>query len=59
MMRTIKRRISALEQIEADCRHLLPVILPDDATDEQLEAIRATGRAAFRESDPALMEAFI
>ena len=46
------KRLAALERRSANAPNVLSVLVPDDTTDEELEAIRATGQAVFRESDP-------
>lgn len=59
-MATIETRIMALEQhSQINESRLLPLVVPDDCTDEAMEKIRRTGRKVFRFSDHALFDAFI
>lgn len=38
---------------------LLPTVVADCTTDEEIERLRQTGQKVFRSSDPALFDSFI
>jgi len=50
-MSTIKRRICALEKADSPNAGALPTVLPDDATDADLERLRTAGVEAYRFAD--------
>ena len=59
-MPRLTERLKALERTGyAHASRPLPVVLPDTATDAELEALRRSGRQAYRENDPALFDLFI
>ncbi len=54
------RRLEALERTGgADPPRPLPVVLPDTATDAELDTLRRRGVEAYRASDPAFLELFL
>ena len=55
----ILRRLKALETTTGDLPKPLPTILPDSATDAEIEALQHHGIEVFRASDPALFDAFV
>lgn|GEM_PF-6159614 len=50
-MNQIERRMCALERAATPIEGQLPTLLPDDATDADLERLRAAGVEAYRFSD--------
>lgn len=55
-----ERRLDALESTRgADAARPLPVVLPDTATDDELDTLRRHGVEAYRATDPAFLELFI
>ena len=53
-----ERRLDALERTRgADAARPLPVVLPDTATDAELDELRRRGVEAYRQSDPAFLGA--
>lgn len=56
----IERRVEALERTRcADAARALPVVLPDTATDTELDTFRRSGVEAYRASDPAFLDLFV
>lgn len=55
-----ERRLDALERTRCpDAVRPLPVVLPDTATDAELNTLRRHGVEAYRATDPAFLELFI
>ncbi len=49
-MARLDERLRALERIEPEAG-ALPIVLPDDAPESELERLRAIGRKVYRWSD--------
>ncbi len=59
-MPRLSERLAALERgTEPDARQALPLVLPADAPDAELEALRRAGRDAYRANDDALHDLFV
>ena len=58
-MPTLNDRLRALERATADQSMLLPLVVPDDTSDDELQRLRQQGRQVFRASDPELVNAFV
>lgn len=55
-----ERRLDALEcAIGPNAARPLPVVLPDSATDAELDALHCRGIEAYRASDPAFLDLFV
>ena len=55
-----ERRLEALERTRgADAPRPLPMVLPDTATEAELDTLRRHGVEAYRQSDPAFLELFV
>ncbi len=53
-------RLNALERTAcADARRPLPVVLPDNATNAELDELRRSGVEAYRQSDPTFLDLFV
>lgn len=50
-MRTIERRLLAIEGSKMSHARLLPDVVPDDTADSEIERLRAGGRRVYRLSD--------
>lgn len=60
MSAQIERRVAALERtLGVDAARPLPVVLPDTATDAELDTLRQSGVDAFRWCDGDLLDLFI
>lgn len=55
-----ERRVETLERAHcADSARPLPVVLPDTATDAELDTLRRRGVEAYRASDSAFLDLFV
>jgi len=60
MTASTERRLMALERTtQATEPGALPVVLPEGATDAELDALLRRGLDAYRETDPAFIDLFV
>ena len=57
-MMKLDARLKLLE-LRTEPATLLPTVVADCTTDEEIERMRRTGQKVFRASDPALFDSFI
>ncbi len=55
----ILRRLKALETTTGDILKPLPTILPDTASDAEVEALQRAGVKVFRAGEPAMVDYFV
>lgn len=58
-MKTIDQRLKALETAQEAGLKPMPIIVPEDTSDEKLERLKRNGRAVFRSGDPAIVDEFV
>jgi hypothetical protein len=59
MTAALSRRLQALETLDSDHAKLLPSLVSDDTTDEELARLRKHGREVYKESDLEFIHLFV
>lgn len=58
-MATIDQRLTALETEQEEGFRPLPLVVPEDTSDEELARLKCGGRVLYRSGDPDLYNEFV
>ena len=58
-MNTINQRLKPLENEHGTEYVLMPLVVPENVTDEKLERLQRNGRKVYRSGDTALVDEFV
>lgn len=58
-MATLQQRLAALETMREGGLRLLPLVVDERTSDADLEVLKRSGRAVYRENDHALFDEFV